>query len=323
MSSALTGSAADVEARAADWLMRQRDCGEWSEDDQKAFDAWLAESPAHLIAHARLYSAWSYADRLAAMRPSVVEARAGTRVLPALFGVAAALCIAVFIVAALFGGSFFHPDEKTYVTSTGGHQFVALADGSHIELNTDTSLRVAMQAGRRTVWLDRGEAYFQIKHDAAHPFVVMTGDRRITDLGTEFLIRRETDHVEVALISGRAWFDAANGRARAPSMLLAPGDDVISTEKTAILTRKSSRDLADRLSWRQGVLVFNRTALSEVAAEFNRYNHRKLVIADQSAARITIGGTFEANNVAAFADVVKDDIALHVEKHADEIVISR
>src|SRR5580692_10662110 len=71
----ITQSAELIEARAADWLMRQRDCDGWNAGDQAALDAWLAQSPAHLIAYARLNSAWAYADRLAALRNSPADVK--------------------------------------------------------------------------------------------------------------------------------------------------------------------------------------------------------------------------------------------------------
>ena len=49
------------------------------------------------------------------------------------------------------------------------------ADGSRIELNTNTVLRARMTTDQRIVWLEKGEAYFRIKHDSTHPFIVMVG----------------------------------------------------------------------------------------------------------------------------------------------------
>ena len=62
-----------IEEQAADWLERM-DRGDWSEADQSALDAWLEEAPAHMVALWRLDGAWSFADRLAALRrPSLHE----------------------------------------------------------------------------------------------------------------------------------------------------------------------------------------------------------------------------------------------------------
>ena len=75
-----------------------------------------------------------------------------------------------------------------FSTEVGGHETVTFSDGTRIELNTNTVLRARMTTAQRTVWLDKGEAYFQVKHDPAHPLTVIAG-HRVTDLGTEFLVR--------------------------------------------------------------------------------------------------------------------------------------
>jgi len=87
--------------------------------------------------------------------------------------------------------------------------------------------------------------------------------------------------------------------------------------------RKAPQELNADLGWRRGVLTFDNTPLADVAAEFNRYNRTKLVIADSSSAKIDIGGTFRADDVVAFAEVAKGLLKLQVQKRGDNIVISR
>src|SRR6185437_12907066 len=54
---------AEIRERAAEWLLKRHE-QDWSQDNQRALDAWLAESPAHRIAYLRLETAWGTADRL-------------------------------------------------------------------------------------------------------------------------------------------------------------------------------------------------------------------------------------------------------------------
>src|SRR3546814_18300530 len=82
-----------------------------------------------------------------------------------------------------------------YDTPVGGQRLIALADGSQIELNTKTVVRTAVSKTLRRVWLDNGEVFFEIAHDAAHPFVIFAGPKRITVLGTNFSVRRDGDKV--------------------------------------------------------------------------------------------------------------------------------
>ena len=97
----------------------------------------------------------------------------------------------------------------------------------------------------------------------------------------------------------------------------------IATANDISVTKKSQRDLATDLGWRRGVLVFHQTTLKDAVAEFNRYNRKKLVIADSKAAALTIGATFPIHDVEAFARVAKNVFGLHVDNQGSEIVISR
>ena len=97
-----------------------------------------------------------------------------------------------------------HETYTIYATDIGGRKILSLSDGSKIELNTDTSLRIAKGSGGRRVWLDKGEAYFEINHNAAWPFIVTAGTHRVTDLGTKFTMHETGNWLEVALLEGSA-----------------------------------------------------------------------------------------------------------------------
>jgi transmembrane sensor len=310
----MPAGAMDVEASAAEWLER-RDRADWCEADQAALDAWL-QNPAQRLAYLRLYAAWDYADRLAALRRTEQAAPAPAKSRPLLLQIAAA--IAIVAVLGALATQFVQPaPDRKFQTAVGGRELVTFADGSKIELNTDTVLRTRMNTDERMVWLDRGEAYFQVKHDAAHPFTVMIGNRRVTDLGTDFVIRRDETRLEVAVVRGRVRYDAAKQTA-----MLTPGDVVTASGDAMSETKKPVRQLLRRLGWRRGVLVFDTTTLADAAEEFNRYNREKIVVTDPAAAQLTIGGTFPALDVSSFTDVAQDVLGLRVEKHGNDIVIS-
>ena len=161
-------SAAETEARAAEWLIRKRDAAGWREEDQQTLDAWLDEAPAHLMAYWRLESAWERADRLTALSTqskSAMLIRAGRRAAPMAMRVAAA----VIVLGAIGVGANMlmprAPAPSIYKTAIGGREVLSLADGSKIELNTDTEVRIAGDAKGRKISLEKGEAFFQIKHD--------------------------------------------------------------------------------------------------------------------------------------------------------------
>jgi len=317
----VAANAAEVEASASLWL-EQRDFGDWSEQAQKELDVWLAQSWENRVAFWRLDAAWNRTERLAALRRPADEPAPVSRrpVMPIVMGIAAA-----FAIVAMLGVAASHfiarPADKIYATAIGGRETVKFADGTRIELNTDTVLRMRMTTAERTVWLEKGEAYFEVKHDAAHPFTVITGSNRVTDLGTKFAIRRDAGRLHLALLEGRVRFGAVKGQAQ--SVLLAPGDTVTATEDSISVTKEPMQALTDALSWRHGVLSFDNALLSDVVSEFNRYNSEKIVVADPAAASMTITGTFRTDNVEAFIGTVQRVFQLHIARHGESIVISR
>jgi len=323
----LPSSAKDIQLRAAEWIMERREAKDWTAEDQAALDAWLAQSPAHLLAYWRLDAAWNRTHTLAAMHnPSLeIAGEKPARPFPIFLKIAAAIG-AVAVLGAGLAGYFLSPRDRTFTTPIGGHETVSFADGSRIELNTNTVLRARMTTDQRIVWLDKGEAYFQVKHDPAHPFIVMAGDRRVTDLGTQFTVRRDTGRLQVAVMQGRVWFDEQGKETRSHAMqsaMLTPGDVAIATPDSLSVTRKSAQVLAGGLSWRHGVLVFKYATLADAVAEFNRYNREQLVIADPAAAKLTIVGTFPTNEVGAFIDAAQTIFGLRVRNRGNQIVISR
>ena len=316
---AISANADEIEEIAAHWIGR-RDRDDWSAKDQEELDAWLAQDMTHSIAFWRLNAAWQRTERLTAFRPSTVGAGSFfDRARPALLRSAAAV-----VGAALLGAGalyWLHPTQHRYTTTHGTREIVSLSDGSQIELNTDSSMRVSATRGERMVWLDRGEAYFQVKHDAAHPFRVLVAGHQVTDLGTKFSIRTGARKTVITLTEGSARLDDADG-AQARAITLKPGDVAVATADSVSVTKLPLHVLNDRLGWLRGVLVFDNTTLADAAAQFNRYSDRKLVVVGD-AADLRIDGTFPANDTAAFAVIAGHILHLHAKDDGTEIVISR
>ena len=305
-----------VEAEAANWLVQRRDWRNWSEEDQTKLDAWLAESLAHQVAFMRLEALLGRTERLRAIKPSI--RRVGNVWSPLLFRVAVGLSL-VAVIGFLTAKYLFGSEYALYQTAVGDREVLSLGDGSQIELNTDTILRLSREKGQRSALLDKGEAYFQIKHDTRHPFVVIAGENRITDLGTKFTIRRFPSRLEVTLLEGRARLDANQAGQSVSTAELNPGDVATVRVGHISVTKKNETLLADTLGWRRGILMFRYLTLAQAANELNRYNRTQIIISDPAVARLRIYGAFAANDVAAFADAAEAYFKLHV-KHNDGLV---
>lgn len=315
-------TALEVREQAADWLAR-RMIGPWEASDQAELEAWLAQSPAHEIEFLRMETGWGRTERLTALRkPGKLQSRPA-KSHSLLFRGAAVLAVSAILGAGAFFLTTQQGNPEIYSTRVGGQKLITLADGSRIELNTNTVLRTNFSRSRREVTLLRGEAYFQVQHDAGRPFVVLAANHRVTDLGTKFLVRNEKDGVQVSLLEGKAELQSANDGIQQHSVILLPGDIAVASAHALNVSRKPEKELHDELGWRRGVIVLSHMTLGDAAAEFNRYNTTKIIIADEEARKRVIGATLPAHDVAAFADVAREIFGLHIEKRANEIVVTR
>ena len=316
-----------ISERGAEFFARRR-FGKWNEADQAELDAWLAESVLHRVAYLRLEGIAERTDHLAAIHAFKIGskplhlalgsgAKSGYRrlVLPLLLAASVAL-IAPF--AAPLVKSLLQPPLRSFSTDVGGRTLLKFGDGTEFELNTNSAVRYRMSNHERMVWLDKGEVWFHVAHDAANPFTLIVGKHRIADLGTEFLVRRASGRMEVALLNGRASL-STDGMQTA---MLTPGDDAVATSVSISVTRKNPQELSDVLAWRRGVLVFRSTRLADVIREVNRYTTTKLVIADPAVANLRFTGEIATRDFEDFLTLAQAGLHLHVDRKGDEILIS-
>jgi transmembrane sensor len=312
-----------IDARAAAWFLERAD-GAADAESEAVFEAWLAQSPKHQLAYWRMEAGWDRAGLLAAVRPPRRVHRGADAKAPwSRWFVRAA---AVVLIAAAGASAFVvsrRDDSVTYETPVGGHRTVTLADGSRIEMNTATTLKVASDEKGRHIELLQGEAFFHVKHDGAHPFVVDAGDHRLVDLGTEFSVRRNADELKVGLVEGSVRLESAGTWSHSQLAVLAPGDVAVATPGKVTIVKAAAQEVTDDLAWRKGRLVFRHATLADAAAEFARYNKQTLTIPDARVASLTFSSTFPTDGVEAFVRVAQISLGLHVERRGDEIVISR
>jgi transmembrane sensor len=311
-----------IEQDAASWLERKY-FGTWSEADQLQLEEWLDASWARRVAFWRLETSWSRTERLTALRKPAAQSNPEQSRAGYAKSIISAVALVALVASVLGYPAFPGSHERHYATALGERKIVQLADGSRIELNTSTILRVSGDTVRRQVWLDQGEAYFDIRHSVTRPFTVLVSGHRITDLGTQFSVRNNADRIEVSLVGGRARIDALPSLQSKASAVLVPGDVAIATADTLKIVKTSEQALRNQLGWRRGTLVFVHATLADVATEFNRYNSTKIVIADSAIAQRRVGATLPAQDLADFTALARSSLRLRVVQLGNKIVVSR
>lgn len=313
--------AEQVEQRAAEWLMRTEE-PDWGSGDQRLLEDWLAESITHKAAFWRLRYGWREADRIVALGPASIEERR-YRAPIWQWAIAASLLLTAGVGLLTWSRS---SDDKVavagFVTPVGGHRIVKFADGSVIELNTATFVRAAVTLHHREVWLDRGEAYFQVAHLHGEPFVVHAGQRSVTVLGTRFSVRNDIDKTIVSVVEGKVGVGRAAGSVVVPNAILTAGDVAVAQGNSTLLTTLSADRMQAQLAWRSHKLEFDETPLADAAREFNRYNRVQIIIHDEDTGNIKISGTFQASNVEAFVRLLRTAYGLKVETSQGSMIIA-
>jgi len=314
--------AGDIEHTAAGWLVR-REQPDWSGSDEAALAKWLDESMAHKAAFWRLEIGWEASERLAATRTPVLQ-RPRPRPRPMVYAMAVAASL--LLVCLLGAGALWvrhrqSPELVQAATSVGALKRVDLVDGSRITLNTGSAVRASVAGGDRQVWLDRGEAFFDVSHDQRRPFTVFAGDRKVTVLGTRFSIRRDGDTTIVTVEHGRVRVEDSAASDDQRAAVISAGDVAVARGTSILLAKRSDQWVEDSLSWREGILTFDQVTLSDAAREFNRYNKRQIRIADPRTGAIRIGGSFVALDIDAFARLLRTGFGLRVAVDGDTITI--
>ncbi len=200
----------------------------------------------------------------------------------------------------------------TYATGIGEQRTLTLADGSTVELNARSKIRIALHPHERDIELLEGQALFKVAKDKTRPFIVKSGDTQVRAVGTAFDVYRKTAATVVTVIEGRvailpppqasqADVESAGSVspvvALPPMVLVSAGQQVTVTAQA--MTAPKPADTAAATAWTQKQMVFASTPLSEVVAEFNRYNTRQLVISDPGIASTRISGVFSSTDPAS------------------------
>jgi transmembrane sensor len=276
---------------ATDWVARLS--GEPMEADWLAFEAWLQGAPERRGAYDKALTLWLDLDRqadplaaaIADLLPERSSSRFARRPIPIWIGGALMSVVAVAVsVAAL--NPYQSPATTVYETARSEHRAFTLADGTRVTLNGGSKIAVSLERGRREVTLARGEAAFDVVHDARRPFEVHVGDQTLRDVGTEFDVLRADGDIIVTVRQGMV--DVLPARGGRHIVSLGAGSQMQHHEGAAVSTvTPVSAD--DAFAWRRGQLIYRNQRLARIAADLNRYGDDQIHV-DGPAADLRFSG---------------------------------
>lgn len=325
---------------AADWWLQLQSV-DMPREQREAFVDWLRESPVHIAEMLRVASVhgaldqferWARIARSGSSNdedtvvtlPARAETRASAAARPSAlrWSIAAVVACTAIVVALLLPGL----RGQVMETERGERREVVLADGSVVQIDPETRLRVRFEDRVRRVFLDSGRALFRVAKNPDRPFLVEADATTVRAVGTAFGVERKEQGVVVTVSEGKVAIEGPGAASAQLPRRTPSGADV--TDVRIVLTANEqvtvsssggspqvrNVDSARALAWAEGRLNFENTPIREVVAQFNRYNSIQLHVEDEELARRSISGVFNAANPEAFIEFVQATTSVRVER---------
>lgn len=320
-----------IDRSAADWFARllAPDCSERERED---FEAWCAASDEHAAAFAAVadchFAAAELKDDLR-VRTAARAARQSAGSARRSFVRAPWLAAAAVLLLAVAAGSWWvvggrKVEPVRYATAVGERRAVELADGTQLQLDTDTEVSATFGPASRELILERGRVRIDVAQDARRPLSVRSGRGVVHDIGTQFQVERRDDGITVTLFSGLVSVALAESTATAAgNVVLAPGE-ALRLDDRGRFGRPEPIDPDAASDWTRGVLAFKERRLADLLEEMNRYSETKIRVDDAELAALLVSGVFRVDDQASLLQALQTGWALRAQRVSDhEIVLSR
>lgn len=220
---------------------------------------------------------------------------------------AGAFAMALALVTG-FGVVPYVRDTTALTTPPALVRSLALADGTRAELSGCTTLFADFRYSRRTVRLDRGEAFFSVAKDPRHPFLVETPAGTVRVTGTKFNVRLiSPERVEVTLLEGDVTFQSTGQ----PDFQLSPGEQLVREGAHTGVHSPGSDSMAAATAWRSGRLALDGFTLGEVAERIAAF-HGTAVSVDPAASGLRPGGSCPIGDLPAILAALEATLPIHV-----------
>jgi transmembrane sensor len=355
---------------AAEWFVEFRE-DEVAPQLRTEFNRWVRQSPDHIRAYLEVAAFWADVPHLVAKdavdadaliayargERNVVELNASQKSRTAsprtepppiskfLGGRRSGWNAAALAIVGILSVSVIHSilQSGVYATDVGEQRSIILEDGSNVELNARSRIRVRFASRERIVELLEGEAFFHVASDPTRPFTVSSGDTHVRAVGTQFDVYRKDSGTAVSVVEGRVAIlvnqqIAITGKApvreladfgnpqltqgeASTKLLLSAGEQIIVTAQAAV--RPAEADVIAATAWTQRQIVFHGSSLSEVCEQFNRYNRKQLVVDDPELRGVRVSGVFSTTDPTALLRFLHERIQLITTEKNGRILISR
>jgi transmembrane sensor len=234
---------------------------------------------------------------------------------------------------AMNGGASVSLPRDIFETALGEHSTVSLRDGTRVTLNTDSLISVEYTKKERLIFLSRGEMHVQVKHDKSRPLKVLTGRNVIQATGTAFAIKMNSDkEIELVVTDGSVEVsyqappqelpldgNTISGVNRPVSVLA--GHALLLDNASSIISDLDSQEIAVRLAWREGNLVFRGETLEEAVKEVSRYVPTSFIFGDDFSRNVRVAGRFKVGDIDGLLSALQENFDISSKRVDDKTIV--
>ena len=331
-------------AMASEW-MAKLDRG-LTVSEEVRFKVWLFEEDGSYEVFMAMAKAWDRMDYLAMLAKQKPAKTLKLRSRWSHYAVAAVLICGLFGWQQVFLGperGVLQSDQyaEAFETNKGERRDYQLPDGSRLSLNTNTRVDVRYSPELRNLYLEQGEIHLRVESDPSRPLTVFAGDRIFRAVGTEFNLEiSEDQQIELVVTEGIVMIGvlaaAPDGNNYSQPRLLPDSGTFVSAGRELVVSTTSDlqtatevpeaidqEDIAVKLSWRDGNLIFRGESLEEAIAEVGRYTEVEFIFLDETAKRQTVSGLFRAGDVDGLLMTLRNNFNITHEQVAGDRVLLR
>lgn len=188
-------------------------------------------------------------------------------------------------------------------TNKGERKIFTLADGSKVTMNSASVLTypLAFKTGNREVKL-QGQAFFEIKRDTLHPFIVRTSKLAVQVLGTTFDVSdyKQEEELSVTVRSGKV---SVQEDMKTEKHLLLAGERLVYHTKDGAINRQKVEP-GDYISWQKGHYVFEDKTLYYICQQLERVYDVEFRFQDQRLKLKKMGFRIRGEHIISVMDML-------------------
>jgi len=212
--------------------------------------------------------------------------------------------------------------QGMFGTGVGARDSMTLSDGTRVIIGPLSSVTIPGDYGKTSRSVEiRGDAWFDVVHDARKPFTVRAASATIVDVGTKFTVRSDDPAgVSVSVSEGSVSLRQMNTPLQQGVVLKAGDNGILQRGGQVIARRGKASD--DDVAWLKGRLVFREAPIAEIVSSMRKWYGIELKVPDRTLASRHITASFSGESPERVLEVIRLALGAEIERRGDTAIVS-